>query len=177
MIGGPRNTYVDRIENPVTGQQVTFVMSTPEVLVTEWLVGPNRPADPEHIHPIQEEHLFLLQGRIRRDLGSGRSDHLEEGGDWVIAPGVSHTWANATQEPIRLRIEFRPALRTEEFMTRIFGLAAAGKVNAKGVPNPLQVSVLATEYAPEIRITHPPALVQKIAFAILAPIARRLGYR
>lgn len=164
------------IENPVTGQTVAFAEHTPELLVTDWTVLPGLPPDPEHLHPLQEEHLHLLEGRIRRDLGGGRSDHLEAGSDWVIKPGTPHTWANATDAPIKLRIEFRPALRTRAFMTRVYGLAAAGKTNRKGVPNPLQVSLLATEYAPEFVITSPPPAVQRVAFAILAPIARRLGY-
>jgi len=168
---------VTTIENPITGQKVSFLLNTPEVLVTEWVVQPNRPRDPRHIHPNQEEHLFLLEGRIKRDLGNGLSDELEAGGDWRIAPGTPHTWENSTQSPIKLRIEFRPSLRTADFMTRIYGLAAAGKTNRKGVPNPLQVAVLASEYSPEIQITSPPPAVQRIVFAVLKPIARRLGYR
>lgn len=168
---------MDSIENPVTGQKVTFLMQTEDVLVTEWVVQSGRPSDPVHIHPNQEERVQVVAGRIRRNLGSGRSDQLGQGGEWVIPAGTRHTWENATAEPIRLRIEFRPALRTAEFMTRIYGLAAAGKTNARGVPNPLQVAVLATQYAPEIQITSPSPAVQRVAFAILAPIARRLGYR
>lgn len=168
---------MDSIENPVTGQKVTFLMQTADVLVTEWVVQPGRPSDPEHVHPNQEERVHVIAGRIRRDLGSGESDQLGEGGEWVIPAGMKHTWENATPEPIKLRIEFRPALRTAEFMTRIYGLAAAGRTNARGVPNPLQVAVLATEYAAEIQVTSPPRAVQRVAFAILAPIARRLGYR
>jgi len=165
------------IENPVTGQRVTFVEHTLEVLATEWVVQPGRPTDPEHIHPNQEEHIHLLEGTIRRDLGGGKSDELGQGGEWVIAPGVPHTWANATDRPIKLRIEFRPALRTQAFMTRIYGLAAAGQTNAQGIPNLLQIAVLAQEYRPEFQITSPPPGVQKVAFAVLAPIGRLFGYR
>lgn len=170
------NDMPEVINNPVTGQTVTFSEQGPELLVTDWTVLPGLPPDPEHLHPLQEEHLHLLEGRIRRDLGDGRSDHLEAGSDWVIPPGTPHTWENATDAPIRLRIEFRPALRTRALMTRLYGLAAAGKTNRKGVPNPLQVSVTATEYAPEIAITNPPPAIQRVVFRILAPIARRFGY-
>ncbi len=168
---------METITNPVTGQQVTFLLNTPEVLVTEWVVEPNRPSDPRHIHPNQEEHLFVLEGRIKRDLGKAGSDVLESGGEWRISPGTPHTWVNDTQAPIKLRIEFRPSLRTAEFMTRIYGLAAQGKTNRKGVPNPLQVAVLASKYSPEIQITSPPPAVQRVAFAVLAPLGRALGYR
>lgn len=170
-------TSADRIENPITGQQVGFVEEGADLLVTEWTVQPGRPSDPEHIHPSQEEHLFLLEGRIKRDLGGGRSDHLEAGGEWVIPPGAPHTWSNATQGPIRLRIEFRPALRTRRFMTRVYALAAEGKTNAAGVPNLFQMALLGSEYAPEFQLTKPPPAVQRVAFAILAPLARLLGYR
>jgi hypothetical protein len=57
------------------------------------------------------------------------------------------------------------------------GLANDGKVDRKGRPVPLQAAVIAQEFADTIVFTHPPQAVQRVAFAILAPIARLLGYR
>lgn len=43
-------------------------------------------------------------------------------GSWVVAPpGRPHLAWNPTGQPVRLRIEMRPALRWAEFVRRLFG--------------------------------------------------------
>ena len=77
----------------------------------------------------------------------------------------------------RVNWQTRPAMKTEEFFESIWGLARDGKTNEKGVPNLLQVAVIASEYADEIRLASPPWPVQRVLFAALAPVGRLLGYR
>ncbi len=50
-------------------------------------------------------------------------------------------------------------------------------MNAKGLPKPLQAIVIAEEFDDVIRFTRPPRLVQRALVALLAPVARRRGYR
>jgi hypothetical protein len=69
------------------------------------------------------------------------------------------------------------ATRTEEFFETIWGFAKDGKTNEKGVPNLLQVAVIADEYADEFRLASPPLIVQRALFAVLAPVGKLLGYR
>jgi len=45
------------------------------------------------------------------------------------------------------------------------------------VPNLLQLAVLEAAYPDEIRLARPPVPVQRVLFALLAPIAPLLGYR
>jgi hypothetical protein len=58
----------------------------------------------------------------------------------------------------------------------IWGLAKDGKTNEGGVPNLLQVAVIAREHADEYRLVRPPWPVQRALFAVLAPAGRLLGY-
>jgi hypothetical protein len=59
----------------------------------------------------------------------------------------------------------------------MFALAEDGRTNDHGMPNPLQLAVIADAYADTIRVPFPPAFVQRLGLALVAPIARRLGYR
>jgi hypothetical protein len=59
----------------------------------------------------------------------------------------------------------------------LFGLANAGKTNAKGLPNPFQLALVGREFADVIRFTKPPAPVQRMLFGLLGAIGRLRGYR
>ena len=74
-------------------------------------------------------------------------------------------------------VEFRPALRTEEFFETLIGLASTGKLSRRGWPNPLRAAVLAQAYRDEVVGAWPPLLVQRMVCALLAPIGRLVGYR
>ena len=57
----------------------------------------------------------------------------------------------------------------------IWGLGALGRVNGKGLPDPLWLAAIAVEYRDVIRLVRPPAAVQSTVFPVLAAIARRAG--
>ena len=57
----------------------------------------------------------------------------------------------------------------------MWSLGALGRVNAKGMPDPLWLAALAREYADVLRFTSPPAFVQAAVFGPLAALARRRG--
>jgi Cupin domain len=164
------------IVNPISGQTVTFLSMAPEVLRTRFDVDAGHSSDPRHIHPLQVETITVIEGSIRCSLPDGGESVLGLGQRWEIQAGTPHTWT-AMDNHVRLQIDFRPALRTRRFMTRLFGLAEAGRTNSKGMPNPLQVSVLALEYQPEFRLASPPWGLQKAVLTGLALLARPLGYR
>lgn len=107
------------IENGRTGEQVTFLSETPELLVME--VAWTRPGHRalRHRHPGMEERWEVLEGRAAWEVDGV----LAEGGPGttVVAPaGRPHLAWNPTDDPVRLRIEMRPALRWAEFTRRFF---------------------------------------------------------
>jgi hypothetical protein len=59
----------------------------------------------------------------------------------------------------------------------LFGLAREGHVDAKGMPNPLQLALTAQEFSDVIVFRKPPPMIQRAVFGALGPIARRRGYR
>ena len=167
------------LENPRTGQRIIFCQTSGdtdgELLEVESVYtkpSPSRP--PAHYHPAQEEIFRVLAGELHAAIG-GRKRTLREGETLVVLEGARHEmWAE--EGGVRVNWQIRPALRTEAFFETVFGLAAEGKVNEKGVPNLLQSAVIAQACSDEFRLAQPPWPMQQVLFAVLAPVGRLLGY-
>jgi quercetin dioxygenase-like cupin family protein len=77
----------DIIENPITGERITFLKTTREtngeLLRFEYVVPP-RFFIPEHFHPHQEERREVLSGTLRGCVGGQERDYSE--GERVVGP-------------------------------------------------------------------------------------------
>ena len=80
--------------------------------------------------------------------------------------------------PVDVLIELTPpSPRFELAIATGFGLANAGRTNAKGVPSLLQAALMGAEFSDVLVRKHPPAFVQAVAFGVLGFIARRRGLK
>jgi hypothetical protein len=59
----------------------------------------------------------------------------------------------------------------------MFSLAEDGKVNKKGMPNPLRLAVIAKHHFDDVRLPFPPAWLQRLGLAMGSPLGRMLGFR
>ena len=59
----------------------------------------------------------------------------------------------------------------------MYGLAADGKTNRLGMPNPLRLAVIAEHHLDTVALPVVPVSLQRAALAVGAPIGRMLGYR
>ena len=170
----------DTIENPVTGERVTFLKSAKdtvgEVVVIDTTVAPGGFVAAEHIHPYQSERFEILSGEV--EFKRGKEIVVAKPGEVVIVePGTPHHFRNLSdEEEIRFRAEVRPALSFETFLETMYGLAADGKTNKKGLPNPFRLAVIMNEQVDLVRLPFPPAWVQRTGLALGAPLGRLLGY-
>lgn len=168
----------DRLENPATGQTIVFRQTSAqtggELLEVETTYQPGSSEPLEHYHPRQEERFEVLDGTVRVRL-AGKEKELRQGDTLVVPARTMHAMWNAGSEPARMVWQTRPAQRTESFFEAVWGLAAEGRLTAKGTPGPLQGAVLMREYSEEFRLGTPPAGVQRVVFGLLAPIGRLLG--
>jgi hypothetical protein len=73
-------------------------------------------------------------------------------------------------------VEMRPALELESLLETMYGLAADGKTNRWGMPNPFRLAVIAKAHFDVVRVPVVPSWVQRAALAVGAPIGRLLGY-
>jgi quercetin dioxygenase-like cupin family protein len=167
-------------ENPVTGERGTILelpYKNPEGRATVELTAlAGARVVGEHRHPALVERFTVLEGEltVKRD---GQTGILGEGESSVIEPGVWHDWWNAADRDARVRVEVTPGERFAHMIETLFGLARLGHTNAKGMPHPLQLALLAQEFSDVIVFRSPPRPVQRVLFAALAPIARWRGYR
>lgn len=172
----------DVYTNPVTGERCVVRRGTDREgdgrLLVDLHVQPGGAVAAEHVHDSLAEHFEVLSGTLGLRL-HGREEIATAGRIVEIAPGVPHDWWNAGGDEAHVLVEVRgPATeRFEQLIVTLFGLAHDGKVNAKGMPDPLQLAVIADEFADVIRFTRPPRPVQRVLFGVLAPLGRARGRR
>jgi mannose-6-phosphate isomerase-like protein (cupin superfamily) len=170
----------DRLENPVTGEILIFHRTSRdsggEAVLVETIVRPEGFVAAAHVHPHQTERFEVLEGRLGlrvgdQELPAGPGDVM------TVEPGTPHRFWNAGQDEARFLCEVRPALEFESLIETMFSLAAEGKTNRRGMPNPLRLAVIARSHFDTVRLPFPPASLQRAALAIAAPLGRLLGYR
>jgi quercetin dioxygenase-like cupin family protein len=170
----------DTIENPITGERIVFHRTSAEtngeVVVIECFVKPDGAVAAAHVHPSQDERFEILGGRVGFQL-----DEVEieaKAGDRILVPaGTIHKFWNAGDDIAHFVCEVRPALGFERLLETMFALAADGKTNRKGMPNPLRLAVIAQAHFDTVRLPFPPVWLQRLGLAMAAPIGRSLGYR
>jgi quercetin dioxygenase-like cupin family protein len=170
----------DRLENPVTGEVMIFRRTAAETggesLLVEVIVRPHGFVAAAHLHPFQTERFEVLEGRLGLRI-DGKELQAGPGDVAVVPPGTPHRFWNAGEEDARFVVEVRPALQFESLIETMFTLAAQGKTNRKGLPNPLQLAVIARAHFDTVRLSFPPVALQRVGLALGAPLGRLLGYR
>ena len=122
---------------PVTGETVYFVRTAAdtdgELVEIEVSVEADGAVAAAHVHPYQSERFEVLEGTL--EFRRGRDKVVAGPGEVVTVPaGAAHSFRNVGGTTARFRCEVRPALQFERFLETLFGLAADGKTNAKGMP-------------------------------------------
>jgi len=171
----------ETIENPVNGESITWIEtargSAGERLSFDLALRPGASVAAAHRHVRQEERFEVHGGTIGLEVAGVRST-LGPGEAATVPIGVAHSWWNAGQDEAVVRVELRPALDTETFFEVLFGLNRDGKTNRKGIPGLLQIAVTVRTLGDSCpALLMPPAVVQRVVFALLAPIGRLCGRR
>lgn len=164
------------ISNPRTGQRMTFLELSEDVLRIDSVSPLSDEREPLHVHPRQESGAELLSGSLVFEV-DGVQRKLAPGESISIPANIPHRFWNDGDEDAHWIGSFRPALATADFFETFFALAAADKLDASGMPRPLQLAVMVPEFEREIRPLSPPWPVLRALAAVLAPLARARGYR
>ena len=168
------------ITNPAIGHRITFLQTGDQtngrLLQIEYAVErPEiKPAIPLHKHLKCEERFETVQGKLGVVL-DGTRQVLEAGESVTIPPGTPHTFWNAGDGELRFITDVRPPGDLQTYWETVFGLAQDGKVNDNGLPNLLQLAVvapMADSYDPRT-----PVVATKALIIILGTIGRLLGYK
>ena len=167
------------IENPVTGERIVFRKTSRDTggqaVVIETVVQPDGFVAAAHVHPSQTERFAVAEGTLGLKV-DGKEMTLEAGDVVIVEQGQAHKFWNAGDKPVKFVCEIRPALQFESLLETMFSLAADGKTNKKGMPNPLRLAVIASAHFDTVRLPFPPAILQRIGLALGSPAGRLLGY-
>jgi mannose-6-phosphate isomerase-like protein (cupin superfamily) len=168
------------LENPFTRERAVIIelpwQNAQGRAVSEMTALPGARVVGEHLHPAIHERFSVLQGELTV-IRDGQRSTLGAGERADIEPGVWHDWFNRGAVDAVVRVEVTPGERFAHMIETLFGLAREGHVDAKGMPNPLQLALTAQEFSDVIVFRRPPPAVQRVVFGALGPIARRRGYR
>jgi mannose-6-phosphate isomerase-like protein (cupin superfamily) len=177
--------FGDLYENRVTGERVVVLRGDEDAASGESGIGhltvaPHGAVAGEHIHPSISERFAVISGTLGASVG-GVERRLEAGDEVTAAPGVPHDWWNAGEDFASVLVEVggpdEQRQRFDAMFATIFGLANAGRTNARGMPGPLQLALLAREFSDVIVFTRPPRAIQGPLFASLGVIGRMRGLR
>jgi len=166
------------LENPVTGEKLTFVETAAStdgarvVVDLELAAGGKVPG--VHIHPKQQEKFEVLQGTMKFRYGMKKI--VANAGETVVVPaGKVHDFANAGVTAAHVRVTISPALKMEEMFETNVALAKEGKVTKSGMPKPLELALFVREFKDEVRAPFPPPFMVRALMAPLAAMAKRRG--
>jgi quercetin dioxygenase-like cupin family protein len=166
------------LENPVTGEKLTFVETAAstggERVVVDLELAAGGKVPGVHVHPNQEEKFEVLRGTMKFRYGMKKI--VAEAGETVtVPPGKVHDFANAGDEAALVRVTISPALKMEQLFETTGALANEGKVTKSGMPKPLEMALFVREFGDEARAPFPPHSVILGVTAPLAAIAKRRG--
>jgi len=170
----------DQLNNPVTGEYARLLespwMNSTGRARSELLAVAGARVIGEHVHPGLVERFTVIEGELTVRL-DGTLSKLHEGETAEVRAGQWHDWWNATDRDARVLVEVEPGYRFAHMIETLFGLAEEGYVDAKGMPNLLQMALIGREFSDTVQFKSPPPAIQKAVFGLLAPIAHARGYR
>jgi quercetin dioxygenase-like cupin family protein len=147
-----------------------------ERLVGDLYIRPGGAVAAKHVHAYITERFEVISGTVRFHL-DGRDEVARPGQQVEVPPGAVHDWWNIGADEAHVAVDIRPAERFELMIENLYGLANDGKSNARGVPKLLPLALFAREFRREGEFIQPPRIVQRVLFAVLAPLARARGYK
>ncbi len=182
VLAAPTEPYSpgDSVENPVTGERGILIKGPWEgsdsSLLVDLRVRPGGAVVGEHVHRHLDERFTVKAGQIGFRL-DGEESLAGPGQSVEIPRGSWHDWWNAGDDEAVAEVYVSDGTRFMAMIENLFGLARDGHTNGKGMPDPLQLTMFATEFRDVLVLKRPPAIVQRLLFGVLRPIAVARGYR
>lgn len=132
----------------------------------------------EHVHPCADEIFSVRSGRLAVVI-NGESRLLGPGDTLVVARGARHHFVNANAGATEFTVAFDPPQQHLRFFANFATLAEQRPqwFSAKGDPHVLLIALVLHSYRDHLYLAGLPMAVQKLLFAVLAPLARLRGYR
>jgi quercetin dioxygenase-like cupin family protein len=140
-----------------------------DLLEMDAFYRPHGEKPPLHFHPSQAEQFQVLAGSFQVQLGD-QSRVYQAGESFQVPAGVPHAMHNIADEKGHLLWQTRPALKSEEFFEKMWGMELA-EGSKKGLGRILRLAVIFQTYRREVRLVN---TGQRVALWLLAPLGRML---
>jgi quercetin dioxygenase-like cupin family protein len=163
----------ETLENPVTGELIRVLESTPERFKIQYSLRPHAEIPAEHFHPGKVQRITIVSGEMHLRI-NGAQQIVRAGETATVPAGAHHfQWNPADSEVVAIE-EICPAGRIHEYFSVVFCLARDGKTDSQGRPSILLSSALFSAFKSEIRLA---PVAARVVLDLLGPIACLLGYR
>ena len=168
------------LRNPKTKQEIRFLQTHKDtggqLLEMEATFNAHSKEPAPHYHPYQEEDFTVLSGELNVRM-DGKIIVFKKGDTLHVPKNTVHSMWNDSDDKTVINWKVQPAMNTENLFETATGLALDGKTNDDGMPNILQVALMANKYEDVFRLAKPPFVIQKMVFVLLTPFAYLFGYR
>lgn len=175
------------LHNPMTGELAKVIVGPAETdgrrIETDLWLQPEAAVAGPHLHESLIERFEVLEGSVGFQLGEDERAVAAGEARVEVPVRTVHDWWNAGDGVSHVRVEVeaapdasgRPAERFSEMIETLWSLGALGDVNAKGMPYPLWLAAIGSEFRDVLRFMRPPAFLQAAIFGPLAALARSTG--
>ena len=173
-------TKPDYIDNPITGERITFVKRSEDTdgkfLNVHITMPPTGKGPPGHKHRAVTEVYTVESGQLTIMCGGRKSTRVYGPGESVeVKPFVPHRFRNHGSEVAEVDLKVFPAHDFEDHLHAAFGLARDGKTTPHGMPkNPLELALLFE--LSDTFLLGMPMWFQTATLSPLALLARKIGY-
>ena len=126
-----------------------------------------------HVHPEQVERIEVISGALKVGM-NGRDHILGVGRSIEIPAGTPHTQVPLGDGPGTVRIEHRPAGRSEEFLRRLAELCREDQFLRGGFPRPVAGAELVLDFASSGHAATPSLRVQQALARLVLRVRRTM---
>jgi len=162
-------TLTEPTTDPVHGSRYAFEQRGDDLYVESWLAPGG--GLPEHLHPIQRERWWVIDGSVRFQLGDVEREIGPDDGEMLVEAGVKHSLANTGTEEVHLGCLVEPAGHLQAFLTDSAAAAREGLFMKGGIPRSLKGARWAAsflkEHRDEVVMSFPPQFAQRAMIALL----------
>ncbi len=127
-----------------------------------------------HVHGGQVERLEVVSGTLKVVI-EGREHVLSQGQSIEVPAGAPHTQVPVGDGQGVVRIQVRPAGRTQAFLERLAELCREGKITRMGFPRPVAGAELVLEYGDTGHAARPSLRVQRAIAGLVVGVAHPMA--
>jgi uncharacterized protein YndB with AHSA1/START domain/quercetin dioxygenase-like cupin family protein len=164
----------DVLDMKQLGLSVRFLRTEGELLEMEVTGRPRGFLSQRHVHDFQAERLEVISGAMKVGM-NGREHVLTVGQSIEVPAGTPHTQAPLGEGAGVVRIQVRPAGRTQAFLERLAEMCREGKITRMGFPRPVAGAELVLEYGDTGHAAKPSLRAQRAVARLVIAVAHPMA--